>query len=298
MTGKPRKKKPAKDSAVDPWLIEELARYRLLTIEQAHSLGPYSKETVGERFRVMARRGLVEMFNQPRFVGPRVHWLKPKGATRAVELAEERGETLRFTASKSGYAGTEQLPQRVSIVDCHISLRKWAEAAGATVEWFGVDFEASPNGQLTKALRYPWALPDGRAGDYLPDGAGVVRLADDARFLFGLEVETGGKDQRIENFNKKLPGRLAAFEAGALETGVEQSMRWRRGNGPDAERRARLLFVFTDAAMLTRARGILAKHTSNALPFVFLNTLPNVCASFGDGWVKPSGEQGNPFRSQ
>lgn len=269
---------------VDGRLIDALARYRLLTIEQARQLGCGSAEYVGERLRVMARHRLVTLLNQPRFLGPRVHWLREKGAALAIELAAERGETLKLTAPKRGFVGGPHLRQRLAIVDCHISLRTWANATGSAVEWFRVEFEANPSGMLAKALSYAWAWPDGSPAEYQPDGAGVVRLADGERFLFALEMETGR-----DNFAAKLPDRLAAMEAAALEGGTQ----W-----PEGERRARLLFVVPDDAMLKVVRSFAAKQASAALPFVFFNILPNVRRSFADGWVKASGEKGNPFRSQ
>jgi hypothetical protein len=278
------KKKPATHSAADPLLIEALARYRLLTIDQAHLVGCGSKELVGERLRVMARHKLVEFLNQPRFLGPRVHWLREKGAALATDLAAERGQTLHIVAPRNGFTLGAHLNQRLGIVDCHIALRMWAKATGGAVEWFRVEFEANPSGMLAKALSYPWARPDGALVQYQPDGAGVVRLADGERFLFALEMETGR-----DNFTAKLPDRLAAMEAAALEGGTL----W-----PEGERRARLLFVVPDDAMLKVARSFAAKQDSAALPFVFFNTLPNMRSSFADGWVKASGEKGTPFRSQ
>lgn len=277
-------------SETDGRLLDALARYRLLTIPQALRLGIAKDRThLGERLRAMKRRGLVGVAEQARFLGPRVHWLREKGVELAAELAAERGEVLTLSAPKRGFLAGPHLRQRLAIVDCHIALRAWADATGGVVEWFRVEFEANPSGMLAKALRYPWARPDGEAVDYYPNGAGVVRLADGARFLFALEVETGGEAQRLDNFTRELPERLAAFDAFAVENGTQ----WSEG-----ERRARLLFVFSDGSMLTRAVEVLAKHASDVLPFVFLNTLPNLLASFADEWVKASGEKGTPFRSQ
>lgn len=277
-------------SETDGRLLDALARYRLLTIPQAMRLGIGKDRThLGERLRTMKRHGLVGIVEQARFLGPRVHWLREKGVAAVIELAAERGESLTLSAPKKGFVAGWHLRQRLSIVDCHIGLRAWAAATGSTVEWFRVEFEANPSGMLAKALCYSWARPDGTTADYYPDAAGVVRLADGSRFLFALEMETGGESMGLDNFTGKLADRLAASEAAAVEDGVQ----W-----PESERRARLLFVFPDASMLTRARVVLAKHTSDALPFVFLNTVPNLLGSFTDGWVKASGEKANPFRSQ
>lgn len=277
-------------SETDGRLLDALARYRLLTIPQAMRLGVGKDRThLGERLRVMKRHGLVGIAEQARLLGPRVHWLREKGVVVAAELAAERGETLTLSAPKRGFVAGWHLRQRLAIVDCHIALRAWADATGGAVEWFRVEFEANPSGMLAKPLRYPWKRPEGTIVDYYPDAAGVVRLADGNRFLFALEMETGGESKGLDNFTAQLPDRLAASEAGAVENGVQ----W-----PNSERRARLLFVFPDADMLKRARGILAKHTSDALPFVFLNSLPSLLGSFADGWVKASGEKGTPFRSQ
>lgn len=276
-------------SETDGRLLDALARYRLLTIPQAMRLGIGKDRThLGERLRTMKRLGLVGVAEQARFLGPRVHWLREKGVEVATELAAERGEALALSAPKRGFMAGPHLRQRLATVECHIGLRAWAKATGGTVEWFRVEFEANPSGMLAKALRYPWVRPDSTTADYYPDAAGVVRLADGSRFLFALEMETGGESMGLDNFTAKLSERLAAFDAFALENGAQ----W-----PDGERRARLLFVFSDASMLTRARAVLAKHKSDALPFVFLNSLPSLLGSFVDGWVKATGDQGSPFKS-
>jgi hypothetical protein len=277
-------------SETDFRLLEALARYRLLSIPQALRLGLGKDRThLGARLRAMKGHGLVGVAEQARFLGPRVHWLREKGVELVAALAAERGEGVKLSAPKRGFVPGPHLRQRLAIVDCHISLRAWAEATGGAVEWFRVEFEANPSGMLAKALAYPWKRPNGTAAEYQPDAAGVVRLANGSRFLFAVEVETGGEAQRLDNFTVKLPGRLGAFEAFALENGAQ----W-----PESERSARLLFIFADESMLTRARGVLAKHASEAMPSVFLNSMPSVLGSFADGWVKASGEKGNPFRSQ
>lgn len=283
-----KKNKPAASSAADPKLIDGLAWYRLLTIRQAAWLCGSSEELMGERFRVLNRQGLVGLLNQPRMLGPRVHWLTPKGVALAIDYAAERGETIQLTAPKNGFSAGEHLRQRIGIVDCHLGLRAWAGASGAAVEGFRVEFEANPQGLLAKALSYPWALPDGTAQPpYQPDAVGILRLADGSRFLFAVEVETGGVIRSLDNFRKKLPARLGAFERAALEVGSA----W-----PKSERRARLLFVFSDDRMLEGARAILARQQSHALPYVYLNTLDVIRSSFGTRWVQGSGVQANPFK--
>jgi hypothetical protein len=276
-------------TAVDCALIDALARYRLLTIPQAMRLGIGGRDHVGERLRTLERHGLVGILDQARKFGPRLHWLKERGAAEAVALAEERGEELKITAPKRGFVAGPHVWQRIAIVDCHIALRQWLEASGGSVERFHVEFEANPMGQLSKALKFDWERQDGTTAEYPPDGAGIIKLADGSRWLFGLEVETGGEGLRLDNFARQLPDRLAAFADAALERG------W---HWPKEHKRARLLFVFPDATMAMAARRQLAKYDSPTLPRTFIKSLPEVLTGFADGWVKASGETGSPFRSQ
>jgi hypothetical protein len=274
----------------DGRLLDALGRYRMLTIVQAMRLNVGKDRThLGERLRILANHKLVKLLNQRRMDGPRVHWLTEKGAELASGLAADRGEVLTLSAPKRGFVAGWHLRQRLAIVDCHISLRLWAEATGAVVEWFGVEFEANPAGMLGKALRYPWTGPDDKPAEYQPDAVGIVRLPDGERYLFAVEVETLGESQRIDNFSRQLAARLAAMQAGAIETGLT----W-----PKTERRARLLFVFPDADVQARALAVCAKHESPAYRVVFLNTLPNLLRDVTEGWVKVTGEPGKPFSGQ
>lgn len=274
----------------DGRLLDALARYRLLTITQAQAVGAgKDRSHLGERLRILSNRKLVKYLNQSFREGPRIHWLSERGAELVRDLAANRGELLNVTAPKNGFVVGWHLRQRLAIVDCHISLRHWAEATGAAVEGFSVEFEANPAGQLGKALRFPWAASEDVKGEYQPDGVGMVRRANGERYLFALEMETLGESQRMDNFSRQLASRLAAMSARALEKGMD----W-----PKAERRARLLFVFPDAAVLARALAVCAKHASPAYRAVFFNTLPNLRGSFGAGWMKVDGAAGEPFQRQ
>jgi hypothetical protein len=183
---------------------------------------------------------------------------------------------------------SSHLPQRVAIVNCHITARLWAQAHGAAVEWFRVEFEGNPKGGLQKALKMPWVWL-GEPASYEPDAVGVIRLADGIRWLFALEVETGGLAHTIGNFQKRLAGRLAAFAANALEHGID----W-----PKQERVARLLFVFTDADALRKAqRWAVDTHGKN-LRRVFFTTLPQLQENFADNWQTVTGEAALPFTRQ
>lgn len=274
----------------DGRLIDALARYRLLTIVQAMRLGAgKDRSHLGERLRILSDHKLVKLLYQSFREGPRIHWLTEKGAELARDFAADRGEVLNVTAPKNGFVAGWHLRQRLAIVDCHISLRQWAEATGATVERFNVEFEANPAGQLGKALRFPWAALGGGESEYQPDGVGIVRMENSERYLFALEMETLGESQRMDNFSRQLTARLAAMGARALEKGME----W-----PKAERRARLLFVFPDAAVLARALAVCARHESSAFRGVYFNTLANVQGSFGACWVNADASPGEPFRRQ
>jgi hypothetical protein len=275
-------------SAVDAALLDALAIYRLLSIPQAERMGIAGRHHLGERLRVLARQRYVASLEQGRMFGPRLHWLTPSGLALAAEMAADRGEPLDNMAAARRFIVSSHLPQRVAIVDCHIAARLWAKAHGAAVEWFRVEFEGNPKGELQKALKMPW-LWLGEPATYEPDAAGVIRLADGTRWLFALEVETGGLAHTIGNFQKRLAGRLAAFAANTLERGVG----W-----PRQERMARLLFVFTDADAMRKAQRWAADTHGENLRRVFFATLPQLQAGFADNWQTVAGEVALPFTRQ
>ncbi len=272
----------------DLGLLDALGRYRLLTIPQAVRLGIATAGHVGERLCLLERHGLIGMLNQSRAFGPRVHWLKKAGAEEATAIAAERGEALTIKAPKKGYVKGPQLWQRIAIVDCHVALRMWLEATRGSVERFHFEFEANPLGRREKALKFEWQHPDGTPAEYPPDGAGIITLADRSRWLFALEVETGGEALRGDNFSRMLDDRLAAFDDAALERGWN----WPKGG---AAPRARLLFVFPDDKMADAARKRLAKSTSPSVARTYIKTVPQILQSFAGGWMNVRGEIASPF---
>jgi hypothetical protein len=270
---------------VDVALLDALATYRLLTIPQAMRLGIAKRDYVGDRLRALAAQHLIGVLEQGRMKGPKLHWLTPSGMKLAAELAADRGEPLASTASPRRFALSAHLPQRLAIVDCHIAARMWARANGAAVEWFRVEFEPNPKGELRKALQYPWEW-NGQAVTYDPDAVGVVRLTDGEKFLFALEVETGGEARSIGNFQKRLAGRLGAFAARAIETGTD----WPKGLPV-----SRLLFTFPDDKTMHKAQLWAVRHYADTMRFVFFSTVPRLQADFAGGWQNVRGETALPF---
>jgi hypothetical protein len=275
-------------SAVDAALLDALATYRVLSIAQAERMGIAGRHHLGERLRVLARQRYIASLEQGRMFGPRLHWLTPSGLALAGELAADRGEPIERIAAPRRLIVSSHLPQRVAIVDCHIAARAWARDHGAAVEWFRVEFEGNTKGELQKALKMPWVWL-GEPVTYEPDAAGVIRLADGTRWLFALEVETGGLAHTIGNFQKRLAGRLGAFAANALEHGID----W-----PKQERMARLLFVFTDADAMRKAQRWATDAQGENLRRVFFATLPQLQVNFAENWQTVTGESALPFTRQ
>jgi hypothetical protein len=272
---------------VDCRLLSALSVYRLLTIPQALRLGIAGRDHLGDRLRTLHRLGLVGMAEQGRRFGARVHWLTRRGGEAAAELSLVASPP----AAPRGYLAGPHLRQRLAIVDCHLALRAWADATGARVDGFRVEFEGNPGGRLEKALRLPWGLGE-VAGTYEPDALGWVTLADGSRWLFAIEVETGGERESLDNFTAKLGSRLTAFRAAAVE-------RW--ANWPKDQARARLLFVFQSEDMAARARRLMALRVADypekLWSFVLTKSLPEVMAGFADGWKRMTSEVVSPFEA-
>jgi hypothetical protein len=250
-------------------LLDALATYRILTIDQAVRLGVAKRWHVGERLRGLAKARLVKILESARMNGPRLHWLTASGAKVVEELAEEAGKPRKVEPPRADYKLGPHLRQRVAIVDCHIALRQWAAEHGAKVDWVRTEFDAHGEG-LAKATALAW---EGAA--YEADALASVTTEDGTSWLVVLEVETGGEGARLDNFSKLLPSRLEAIENHLPEYALD----W-----PQGAHVARLLFVFASVDMMERAKRVHVRPDSDAWERVHFNALPSVVEDFGKGW--------------
>lgn len=247
-------------------LLESLARFRLLTAQQAERLGIANITHARERLRSLRTAGLVHVTERGRLAGPNVYVLSNRGA-KALEEWTEGHVTAR--GRKQAMQDTEHLVQRVLIVDTHISLRLWAEEIGATVNWVQVEFD--PNPEATAANPVPVTSANHAGVRYDPDMIASVTTEDGRTWLFAVEVETGGRGSRLGNFKGLLEPRLLALKGNVLE----HSLSWPNDG---SHQRGRMLFVFKDADMAQRAIGMLERFEHEQLAphlrRVFVGSLP------------------------
>lgn len=265
---------------VDAKLVQALDCYQLLTIEQAVRLGIANRKHVGERLSRLVNAKCVGLL--PNKMGRAgVYWLTERGANDYAEIFPEGAEKR---ARKKPYTGGAHARQRIEIVDCHIALRQWAERSGWRVEKVLVEFERNTGkGLLAPVTELRW---DG--GEYQPDGLCWVTDPTGEPFLFALEVETGGEAMSLDNFRRKLEMRLGVLE----DFGIEQGVNW-----PETNRAARMLFVFSDALMVSKAKRIVKQPDAPEWEKVGFKALPEVIEDFGSAWWQVRGFRPFPFAS-
>lgn len=266
---------------VDFALLNALARYRLLTVWQAERLGIARHWHIRDRLRALSTARLVDVLERGRMNGPNIYSLTPKGAATLEAWAAEDGTPRTVGVRRTPYR-LSGIGQRLCIVDVHIGLRQWAERAGATLEVVRVEFDPNPVG-LEPATN---VVSGGER--YTPDAIFEITDQTGERWLFALEVETGGVSQSLDNFRARLSGRLDAFAKEIFETG------W---NWPRDNRAARLLFVFQTPEMQRRAVQMVGKPDRQVWKRVFFNSLPAAADDFAAGWSQLDGSAGSPMRA-
>ncbi|PIO96167.1 replication-relaxation family protein [Pleomorphomonas carboxyditropha] len=268
---------------VDFELLDALARFRLLSIEQAERLGIARRWHIGERLKHLETAKLVAVIRRGRMQGPNVHTLTPKGAATLEAWAAETGEPRTVGVRRTPLRLGPHLTQRLAIVDVHISFRAWAASAGASVASVSAEFDPNPKG-LEPATAVTF---DGMR--YTPDLIASFSDASGERWLFSVEVETGGMANSLENFRQLLPERLEIFQKEILEN----ALGW-----PNDCRAARLLFVFSTVAMLEQAKRLVQNASGEVWQLVFFNSLPSVLENFASGWWQIANPSASPFPCQ
>lgn len=264
-------------------LLESLARYRLLTPQQAERLGIANITHARERLRSLHTAGMVHVTQRGRLAGPNVYVLSHRGAKALQEWTEGQ---IEARGRKQAMQATEHLNQRVCIVDTHISLRLWAEEIGAAVNWVRVEFDANPGAPAGRPA--PITAAEHAGITYTPDMIASVTSQDGRTWLFMVEVETGGATARLSHFQSLLEARMLALKANVLENALS----WPKDG---SHMRGRMLFVFKDQEMLERATGVIERFSHDQLEGqlkrVFLNSLP---LDFSQWWNL--GEMHSPLR--
>ena len=164
-----------------------------------------------------------------------------------------------------------------------MSFRAWASIAGASVASVSAEFDPNPKG-LEPATAVTF---DGLR--YTPDLIASFSDASGERWLFSVEVETGGMANSLENFRQLLPERLEIFRKEVLENAIG----W-----PVDCRASRLLFVFSTVPMLEQAKRLVQNASGEVWQLVFFNSLPSVLENFASGWWQVGNPSASPFPSQ
>ena len=255
-------------SAVQTRALEGLATYRFLTVElmQRIGVGRDPKNLRASLDSLLGRRWIGRTEDVPFMPGvgrlPHLYWLRPAGAEVLAELHSREPPP----AVKGLVTAVMELPHRLAIIETHIALRQWAEAAGAAVDWFKGDYDPGAD-RLQKATTLPY---DG--GRYTPDALAQVTLADGKARLLVVEVYRGGRDGTLDHFRRKLPELREVAESQAVE---------KHHNAPRA---ARFLVLFSDEVM---RQGALRRWPETEQPVwarFFVKAMGDLADFAGDWW--------------
>jgi len=269
--------KPLLLSRADEAILQALGRYRLLTIAQIVRLAITDRKNAGERLNRLAAANYVDRVRGSAQT-PGVFWLTPKAGKH---FAEVFGPEWAKAASGKGFVDGAHMVQRLATVDVCIAARTWADVNGSEILSLRTDFEAA-GADLQRATTLEW-----NGTRYTPDALGEFADAQRVRWVFALEVETGGFSQRLDNFTAKLAERRQVMESRTMDYALKR---------PPGSRAARMLFVFKSEDMLSAALATLPEPGARSWRAVFFKALPDVVEDFGGDWLQAGGDRRFPFQ--
>lgn len=253
-------------------VLEALARYRYLTVNQLARLGiRKSPAKVGEKLiRPLRKKGLIESKHyKPDFRSraPSIHFLKRNAVIALAEIHEVDPDS--FVYPKYGLRSDYEYHHRVGLVDFHISLRMWAEREGHKVRLFEYDFDLE-RGKVGYEKKTGVTLGKRRI---IPDINFLLDMSDGESRLFTVELHNLSKRARVVD---QLLDHVAICKAGLL------SKKYGHDHGN------RVLSVYTDPRMLESVRDVL-RESPEFMPLgeagVFLfNSLEVLSEEFSNGW--------------
>ncbi len=266
-------------SSTESAVLEALATYRYMTAEQLVQAGvsislPHVRTVLRklQRKRPAVVAGL--NFGALPIEGklPRMHWLTPYGAD---VLEEMHGGGATFDVPKKVRLFKHDYAHRRATVDTLISIRQWANSAGADVDFVHTYYDPrqKQSGKLAPRTRVlwegGWLDADAILHFTMPGGTGR---------LCALEVCRGRRTKEVE---QKLETYLQAVSQAAIETAFA------------AEHEVRALFVFSEEQALE-----LVKKRVNAHPYFeefqtvfFVKTLDEVADDFLNNWQHFNGRR-------
>lgn len=268
---------PLELSRVDEQILQALGCYRLLTRTQMERLDISGQKNLGERLKRMESANYVGSVRGSA-QSPSIYWLTDKAGKHFGGVF---GADWARAASSKGFGDGQHMRQRVATVDVCIALRMWAARSRCEVVSLRTDFETKA-GEFQRATTLEW-----QGIKYTPDALGEIIDAKSEPWAFGIEVETGGFSERLDNFTANLAHRLEVMRERVMDYGLNRPR--------DGRAAARMLFVFGSQEMLERAMTTLPDRSARVWRAVFFASLPEVVGDFGGNWLQATGERRTPF---
>ena len=268
---------PLELSRVDEQILLALGCYRLLSRAQMERLGISGQKNLGERLKRLETANYVASVRGSA-QSPSIYWLTGKAGKHFGKVFG--ADWVRATSSK-GFGDGPHMRQRVATVDVCIALRMWAERSRSEVISLRTDFETKA-GEFRRATTLEW-----QGIKYTPDALGEIVDARGEPWAFGIEVETGGFSERLDNFTANLPHRLEVMRERVMDYGLNRPR--------DGRAASRMLYVFDSPTMLDRAMTTLPDRSARVWRAVFFASLPEILDDFGGDWLQATGERRPPF---
>lgn len=273
-------------------LLKALHVYRLLTYDMMRRVGVgRDPGALAGAARYLHARGLVgrhEGVLVSRVTSlPLIYWLTPRGAGA---LFQHDGTDA--VGSERTFGDLHEVLHRLGIVDIHIALRAWAEAAGVELLQYVTDFEPGSRG------RHKATKIDGPGLTFVPDALAWLRLPGESEAdLLVIELERGGERGDLTRFfsGSQNRGKLTFLRTVSAGCYIENAL----GTPARPLARPRFLVVFKDNALREKAlaRWNAARFEPNHddWSWFFIKSLPEVAADPGGGWHQPGDRAQRPL---
>lgn len=260
-------------------ILQSLARYRFLTIDQMRALGINTGKSKTHIYAVVA-----ELCEAPALVGryapkpihgkgsfPSLHYLTKRGADTLAELTQGNVDGFKFPKGKVTLS--RMLVHLTRCVWCEIHARQWADTNGHTTDFYFNDFDTEGSnrtgkgGKLRKLTRV-----DLNSGERLiPDA--VFQLTDPKGTprLFLLEVHNEMRSKRIHD-------KLAEYREGIAEGAIQRHFKY--------DYSPRILTIFEEQRHIEHA--LLGMQKSGKFrgwePYFYLKTMEELQTDFCHEW--------------
>lgn len=188
--------------------LEAFAIHRYLTAKHLVDLGIAASPTVArdhilKRHLKLGRYPLVKTKDFGRWPGigriPHIHYMTERGAKYLREFSDDPETPIRFP--KGGVQFTRDVFHRIAVIDCHIAIRKWAEANGYEITLTALYYDKQ-GAQRGRGQICDTRLEIGNMGFIEPDGIFCLKK-DDFELPVILEVHRFPDTGRItEQLNK------------------------------------------------------------------------------------------------